>query len=79
MLDLLLQPSIDFVYTPVINFAMQQNHIPVVRKFLIKNTTGEDLKNITLEITSEPDFAVAWKHKIELLVKDESIEVTPSI
>lgn len=77
MLNLLLQPSIDFVYTPVINFAMQQNQIPVVRKFLIKNTTGEDLKNITVEITSEPDFAIAWNYNIDHLIKDESIEISP--
>jgi hypothetical protein len=77
MPDPLLSPSIDFVYTPVINFAMQQNHVPVVRQLLLKNTAGQDLENVTVEITSEPDFAVAWNHKIELLVKDESIEVTP--
>jgi hypothetical protein len=77
MPDPLLSPSIDFVYTPVINFAMQQNHVPVVRQLLLKNTAGQDLENVTVEITSEPDFAVAWNHKIGLLIKDESIEVTP--
>jgi hypothetical protein len=77
MHDSLVEPNVDFVYTPVINFAMQQNHIPVVRKFLIKNTTYEDLKNITVEITSEPGFTIAWNYNIDFLVKDESIEISP--
>jgi hypothetical protein len=76
MPDLLLEPLVEFVYTPVINFAMQQNHVPVVRKLSIKNTTGNDLENMRVEITSEPDFAVIWKHNIEQLTKDESIEIT---
>src|SRR3954471_11476480 len=67
---------VEFVYTPVINFVMQQNHVPVVRKLLIKNTSGHDFHNIKVEIVSEPDFAVTWQHKIDALLKDESIELT---
>lgn len=61
-----------FTYLPVINFALQQNHVPVLRELTLTNTTNEDWQQIAIEISSEPGFTVPWKHSIESLEKEES-------
>ena len=48
--------KVDFIYSQVINFSMQQNHIPVIRKLLITNSTGNDIQNINIELTFELRF-----------------------
>ncbi|MEP6467376.1 MAG: DUF4011 domain-containing protein, partial [Parafilimonas sp.] len=68
--------EIDFVYMPVINFAMQQNHVPVIKKFSAKNISDKDLDNVTISIKSDPDFALVYEHKIDVIRKDEVVELT---
>jgi superfamily I DNA and/or RNA helicase len=68
--------EIDFVYTPVINFAMQQNHVPVVKKLSAKNITENDLENVIITIQSDPEFAVTFEHSIDFIRKDEIFELT---
>lgn len=46
---------------------MQQNHVSVVRKLELKNTSSADLKNIIVEIVSEPEFTTDWKSCIDFL------------
>ena len=69
--------EVEFIYSPVINFAMQQNHVPVIRKISLKNSSDIDLENISFEIQSDPDFAVVWTHMIDFIKKDESFELSP--
>lgn len=40
-----------------INFAMQQNYVPVIRSLVVNNNSEEVLENISLKITFEPEFA----------------------
>ncbi|RDV11468.1 DUF3320 domain-containing protein [Pontibacter diazotrophicus] len=65
----------EFIYSPSINFAMQQNHVSVVRKLWIKNTSEIDLQNISIELTNEPAFAAVWQHQIDILKAGESFEL----
>ena len=67
--------EVKLIYTPIINFAMQQNHVPVIRKLTIKNMGESDLNNIQIQIIPEPEFAVEWNKKIDLLPKDELIDL----
>ncbi|MEO6546801.1 MAG: DUF4011 domain-containing protein [Ferruginibacter sp.] len=67
--------EVDLLYTPIINFAMQQNHVPVIRKLTIKNIGETDLTNISIQIKPEPEFAVAWSKKIDLLPKGELVDI----
>lgn len=39
------------------NLAMQQNYVPLVRNILIKNNSDEEIKNVILKISFEPEFA----------------------
>ena len=36
--------QIDGVFSPVVNFAMQQNYVPVIRKLTLKNKSEEALE-----------------------------------
>ena len=40
--------SISLSNLPVINFAMQQNHVPVIREISLRNNGEETLKNINI-------------------------------
>ena len=57
--------KVDLIYSPIVNFAMQQNHVPVIRKLTIKNIADADLLNLSIEIIPEPDFAINWNKKID--------------
>lgn len=67
--------TVDFVYSPVINFALQQNHVPVIRRFVIKNQAGKDLQDISVQLSCEPDLATPSSTRIALLQNEESIEL----
>ena len=67
--------EIDLVYMPVVNFAMQQNHVPVLRKLVIKNLVGETLEKLSVDIVTEPDFALSASVKIESIAAGESLDV----
>ncbi len=58
--------EVDLIYSPIVNFAMQQNHVPVIRKLTIKNPGDVSLNGLLVEISAEPDFAVLWKKHIDL-------------
>lgn len=47
-----------------INFAMQQNYVPVIRSLVVNNNSEEALENIDLKITFEPEFAKEFTYHI---------------
>jgi len=50
---------------PTVNYAMQQNDVPVIRRLRIINASPTDVTDLTLEITTEPSFAYAWRRSID--------------
>lgn len=44
-------------YVPVINFSMQQNHVPVIREIILKNDGEEELTDLSVMLESDPAFA----------------------
>ncbi|WP_217602333.1 DUF3320 domain-containing protein [Chitinophaga sp. GbtcB8] len=64
--------TITFNHLPVINFALQQNQVPVVTELSITNNSEDDWEQVTVEIVSEPDFMVAWSQTIGALKKEET-------
>ena len=69
-------PLIDeFIYTPVVNYAIQQNRIPIVRKLVLENTTEEDLHDLKITLTSEPEFVSNWEYHLVTLPPNQKIEL----
>lgn len=50
----------DLLYTPSINFALQQNHVATIRELTITNTSENPWNDLKVEITTEPEFAAVW-------------------
>ena len=68
--------SVDFVYSPVINFSLHQNHVPIIRKFIVTNKSGNDYQNLNVQLTFEPEFAVQGSFFISSLSAGESFQVS---
>jgi hypothetical protein len=64
-LNVNLRPEID----GRINFAMQQNDVPVVKAVHVENGSHVPLRDLRLRITPEPDFAEPWEARIELIAE----------
>ena len=48
--------QIKAVVTPVLNYALQQNRIPVLRELLIDNQSKSDIENAVVKLQCEPAF-----------------------
>ena len=75
MTEAINSPKVEFIYTPVANYAIQQNRIPIIRKLVIENPSEIDLLDITIKIKGEPDFINSWEQKIEVLPSKQRIEI----
>ena len=60
-----------------INFAMQQNYVPVIRSLVVNNNSEEVLENIGLKITFEPEFAKEFTYYIGSIPAKSSAEISP--
>ena len=47
-----------------INFASQQNDVPVVKVLHVENLTDEAINDVQVRISAEPDFCQEWKTHI---------------
>jgi very-short-patch-repair endonuclease len=47
-----------------INFAMQQNDVPVVKVLRIENRTDTLLRDLEVRIATEPSFAQGWRQRL---------------
>ena len=60
-----------------INFAMQQNYVPIIRNIRIVNESEETLKDLKLKITCEPGFAREYVKEIEDIEPNGNVEISP--
>ena len=63
--------------TARINFAMQQNYVPVFRNMVMTNKTDSELKSVCLRITFEPEFARTFESAPVDLKPGEPAEISP--
>lgn len=69
--------SIQGNFTKSVNFAMQQNYVPVIRNLVINNGTEEVLTDLELKITFEPDFAGEYRYSVREIQPGMSVEISP--
>ena len=71
--------EVQVVHVPVVNFAMQQNHVPVIREIVLKNTGEEDIRELRVQISFEPDFAELCQLYIEYIApgSEERLSAIP--
>lgn len=65
----------DWSYSEIVNYGIQQNHVPVVRSIEVHNPSEEELRDFTVRITSEPDFAYEWSKTYGHLPAGQSLNL----
>ncbi|MBP3798864.1 MAG: DUF3320 domain-containing protein [Ruminococcus sp.] len=63
--------------TARINFAMQQNYVPVFRSIILKNETDRTLENVFIRIDFDPDFAQNFESSEIQLMPSVPVEISP--
>ena len=59
--------KIEMSYLPVVNFALQQNHVPVVREIKVANVGDEVVNDVEITLNFDPDFAVEYKTHLDMI------------
>lgn len=67
--------KIDFIYCSAVNFAMQQNHVPVIRKILLKNETEQTIDDVKIAVSLSPDLTITVERVIDSVPAGTMIEV----
>ena len=60
-------PRIKLSALPSVNFALQQNHVPVVQSITISNPSDQELENVDLQITSDLEVILPCSRHLELI------------
>lgn len=76
MLPETLAPAVtEFLYAPFLNYALQQAHVPLVRRLKIKNNTENDWHDVRISIALAPDFAEAFEYRAETISAGNALEL----
>ncbi|MHB8782936.1 MAG: DUF3320 domain-containing protein [Desulfobacteria bacterium] len=67
--------SVDINYDRTVNYAMQQNDVPVVKSLRILNETVSIMRDLKVRITTEPVFAAPWEGRITALNPGETFNL----
>lgn len=67
--------SVVLEYDRTVNYAMQQNDVPVVKALRILNGTEDTLRDLNIRITTEPAFAASWESRITLINPGETFNL----
>ncbi len=67
--------SCEFIHDSVINYAMQQNHVPLVKRLCLINNGSNSFEQIELSIATEPEFAAPWNTTISSLGLGQRIDL----
>ena len=51
-------------YSPVVNYAMQQNHVPVIRDIIIANNGNTVLTDLNVCLSFDPAFAAEYSYSV---------------
>lgn len=60
-----------------ISFALQQNQVPVIYKFVIENISETSIVNLSIKISFSPEVANEYKGSISEVLPGQKIDITP--
>nr|MCR5335844.1 DUF4011 domain-containing protein [Synergistes sp.] len=64
-----------FSFVPVINYALQQNMIPAIRRLIVVNDSNAPLEGADIQIEASPAFARPFLRRIELVPEHGTYEI----
>ena len=59
--------ALELIHDPTVNYALQQNDVPIVKQLRITNSGNECLKDLLVYIQVEPGFAHPWEGRVTSL------------
>lgn len=59
--------DLELIHDPTVNYALQQNDVPVIKQLRLTNSGGECLKDVLVRVEVEPDFASTWEGRVTSL------------
>lgn len=62
-------------HNPSVNFAMQQNRVPLLKEIRVRNVSNSLLSDMVVEVTSDPEFATRWTCGITELSPMEEVSI----
>ena len=68
--------EISLSYIPVINFALQQNHVPIIREIVLRNTGEAQIDNIDLVVSFEPEFAMEYSQHLDSIAAGKFVKIS---
>lgn len=69
------QVRMEVACLPVINFALQQNGLPVIRSIRIDNNTSEDIFDARIQISASPAFCKGYRKIISIIPAKTQVEI----
>ncbi|MCG3417576.1 DUF3320 domain-containing protein [Oceanobacillus jordanicus] len=69
----------EYEYDERVSFALQQNHVPFIKRLAIENTSEAEHNDIKIELSSNPSFFESKTIHLDALNPEESIELHPDI
>lgn len=60
---------------PVVNYALQQNSVPVIQEIIIENGTKQDITDVTIQVQSNPAIVRPFVLNVAVLTAGESYSV----
>lgn len=58
---------LELIHDPTVNYALQQNDVPIVKQLRLTNSGNECLKDLLVHIQVEPGFAHPWEGRVTSL------------
>lgn len=58
---------IEIDYEPRVNFAIQQNAVPLIHDLRVSNLGGRTLENLEIRITTDPEVSTPWSARVAAL------------
>ncbi len=68
--------QIELTTDPVVNMAMQQNDVPVVKHLRLANNDDKEFKDVTITLTCDPEFFSGWKTRIAAIPPGKSCDIS---
>ena len=59
--------DLELLHDPTVNYALQQNDVPVIKQLRLTNSGSTCLKDVLVRVEVEPDFASTWEGRVTSL------------
>ena len=68
--------SVFGIFSKTASFALQQNHVPIVRQLTLKNLSKNELKGLKVVIRTDPGIADEWTTEINSIMPEREYAIS---